>query len=63
MTVPEHKVDRDNTLGLGVLVVVDNSGLSLHPHKATYLSQHAVLACAHLALNKHWREPKKKEKG
>lgn len=60
MTVPEHKVDRDNTLGLGVLVVVDNSGLSLHPHKATYLSQHAVLACAHLALRKHLRDEERR---
>ncbi len=54
--VPEHKVDTDDTLWLGVLVVIDDSGLSFHPHKASSLGQHPVLACADLALCKHWKQ-------
>ncbi len=55
-TVPEHKVDTDNTLWLGVLVVVDDSGLGFHPHEASFLGQHPVLACADLALCKHYEQ-------
>lgn len=59
LNLPEHKVDTDDTLGLGVLVVVDDGGLGLHPHEASPLGQHAVLACADLTLRKHWKERKK----
>lgn len=59
--VPEYKVDTDNTLWLGVLVVVDDSCLGLHPHEASSLGQHAVLSCANLALREHWRQQEKQE--
>lgn len=59
LEVPEDKVDTDDTLWLGVLAVVDDSGLGFHPNKASSLGQHPVLACADLALCKHYpRETK-----
>lgn len=60
--VPEHKVDTDNTLWLRVLVVVDDSGLCFHPHKASSLGQHPVLSCADLALCKHCKQRETRRK-
>lgn len=50
---PQHIVDTDDALGLGVLGAVDDSSLGLHPGKASLLGQHAVLASGGLALGKH----------
>lgn len=52
-SVPEDEVDADDTLRLRVLAAVNDRGLSLHPHEAPSFGQHAVLACAHLPLDKH----------
>ncbi len=51
--VPEDKVEADHRLGLRGLAVVEDSGLSLSPHKSSILSQEAVMAGAHLAFGEH----------
>ena len=52
--LPEHKVDTDHALRLGVLAVVDDGGLRLHPHEAAPAGQHAVLPRADLPLGEHY---------
>ena len=60
--LPEHEVDADHTLRLGVLVVVDDGGLRLHPHKAPPPGQHAVLPRADLPLGEHYDQGERKRR-
>ena len=53
--VPEDEVEADHSLRLGCLAVVQDSGLSLRPHKPTALNQEAVLSSGHLTLSQDWR--------
>lgn len=51
--VAQHIVDADDALRLRVAAVVDDGALSLQPHEAATLGQHAVVAADRLALTAH----------
>ena len=52
---PEDIVDADDTVRTGRPTVVDNRGVTLHPHPTTVLRQEPVVFSRHLTLDQHWK--------